>query len=136
LGTIQKRETHLGFMTRKFVTTFYEKGIHKTKKSEFLIPNIKCPMNKFIGIDTGKVCQYGLVVYTGVDLEVNTIIEKIIENKLISTSNKLIEGVIKDYLTFVKSCKIGDVIELDINTGSYHYKITELKIAVERPNLP
>jgi hypothetical protein len=136
LGTIQKRETHLGFMTRKFVTTFYEKGIHKTKKREFLIPNITCPMDKFIGIETGRVCQYGLVVYTGVDLEVSTIIEKVIENKLISSSNKEIESVIRNYLTFLKGCKIGDVIELDIKSAYYNYNITELKITVERPNLP
>jgi hypothetical protein len=123
-------------MTRKFLTTFYEKGIHKTKKNEFLIPNIKCFMDKFIGIETGRACQYGLVVYTGVDLEDSTIIEMIIENKLISTSNKVIEGVIKNYLTFVKSCKIGDVIELDITSGSYNYTVTELKITVERPNIP
>lgn len=66
-------------MAKKFVT-----GISKNGKDEFVVPHIFDKQNCFIGIETGKVYQEGIICYTGVDLTSAKVLDKIIENRNLS----------------------------------------------------
>ena len=123
-------------MTKKFLISFSEKGIRETRKNEFLVPNFLETNNKFIGTETGKNCQYGFVVYTGVDLNPDMVIEKLIKSKIISKDDPKIAETINNYLLFLKTCKIGDVIEIINEDGQYKYKITGLRPKVQTSKIP
>ena len=107
-------------MTRKFLVAFSEQGIRKTKKKEFLIPNLNQFDNYFIGIDTGEICQYGFVVYTGVELSPSIVTEKLVKNNIIKETTPEIENILFDYLQFVKTCKISEVLEIKYEIGRAH----------------
>jgi hypothetical protein len=123
-------------MTRKFIVSSLDNGIRKTNKNEFLIPNLNEPSNTFIGIESGKICQYGLVVYTGVDLDSNLVIERMIGNKILKVVDSQIAPSIEELLIFIKNCKVGDIIEVIPQSGKYEYKITGLKEKSATINLP
>jgi hypothetical protein len=115
-------------MTKKFLIAFSDKGLRKTKKKEFLIPDFIHFSNYFIGIETFKPCQYGFVVYTGVELTAKVVIEKLQKNKLLEQPTAEIENLIIDYLQFIKNCKIADVVEISYDSGRFTYKVTGLRM--------
>ena len=123
-------------MTKKFLIAFSDQGVRKTKKKEFLIPDLNQISNNFIGIETGKPCQYGLVVYTGVELTPSLVIEKLLGNKVIQQTNEAIEIILFDYLQFIKSCKIADVIEIKCDSGQFKYNKTGLRIDSGTSKIP
>jgi len=123
-------------MTKKFLIAFSDQGLRKTRKNEFLVPNPNQLDNLFIGIETGKICQYGLVVYTGEELDPNIIVRKLIENKIISKTNSSIDNILTEYLQFIKGCKIADVIEIKHESGKYIYSVTGLRMKSEISKIP
>jgi len=123
-------------MTRKFLVAFFEQGIRKTKKKEFLIPNLNQFDNYFIGIDTGEICQYGFVVYTGVELSPSMVIEKLLKNNIITETSPEIENTLMDYLQFIKNCKISEVLEIKYESGKYKYNVTGLRMKQKTSKIP
>lgn len=123
-------------MTKKFLIAFSDQGIRKTKKNEFLIPDLIRFSNNFIGIETSKSCQYGFVVYTGIELTTTKVIEKLLENKIIQQTNKEIENILFDYLQFIKSCKIADVIEIKYDSEQFTFKVTGLRMKLGTSKIP
>jgi hypothetical protein len=123
-------------MTKKFLIAFSDQGVRKTKRKEFLIPDLNQFSDNFIGIETGKACQYGLVVYTGVELTTNIVIEKLMQNKVIQLTNIEIENILFDYLQFIKSCKISDVLEIKYYSGQFTYSVTGLRMNLGISKIP
>jgi hypothetical protein len=123
-------------MTKKFLIAFSDQGIRKTRKNEFIVPNLDHLDNYFIGLESGKICQFGIVFYTGYDLDPNIIVQKLIKNKIVSQSSALIEKTLEEYLTFIKSCKISDVIGINIESDQYKYFVTGFKSKREISNIP
>jgi hypothetical protein len=123
-------------MTKKFLIAFSDQGVRKAKRKEFLIPDLNQFSDNFIGIETSKPCQYGLVVYTGVELTTNIVIEKLIQNKVIQQTNIEIENILFDYLQFIKSCKISDVLEIKYDSGQFTYSVTGLRMNLGISKIP
>ena len=123
-------------MTKKFLIAFPEQGIRKTKKNEFIIPNLKQLDNYFIGIESSRICQFGIVVYTGYELDPNVVVQKLLRNKIIPESNSLIEKTLEEYLAFIKKCKISDVIGINIESDQYKYFVTGFKSKKEISKIP
>ena len=62
-------------MTKKFIHTSKEVNGAKCK-SEFIIPDIFNANPKMIGLETGNTYKSGKIVYTGVNLSVNEVLQK------------------------------------------------------------
>ncbi|UXE67270.1 MAG: hypothetical protein KA713_09335 [Chryseotalea sp. WA131a] len=102
-------------MTKKFIHT--DKKINGQKcKSEFLIPDVFDDKSRLIGIKSKMVYDFGLVIYTGVDLDENKVLDKLADVTSLSTDEKdKYSQILKDYLSQIKDCKIGKVVTLDDN---------------------
>ena len=95
-------------MTKKFITGESEKG-----NSEFVIPDIFEGKDRFIGIESGKIYESGFICYTGVDLSVEKVIEKILENRNLNFLQKRrAKKVIDLYLKQIKMFKISNSVKL------------------------
>ncbi|WP_299326229.1 hypothetical protein [uncultured Maribacter sp.] len=95
-------------MTKKFITGESEKG-----SSEFVIPDIIEEKDRFIGIESGKIYESGLICYTGVELSVDKVIEKILENRSLNFIQKRrAKKVIDLYLKQIKTFKISNSVKL------------------------
>jgi hypothetical protein len=95
-------------MTKKFIKGESEKG-----SSEFVIPDIIEEKDRFIGIESGKIYESGLICYTGVELSVDTVIEKILENRSLNFIQKRrAKKVIDLYLKQIKTFKISNSVKV------------------------
>ena len=94
-----------------------DKGLNgKNSKGEFLIPDVFENKNRLIGIKSKKVYECGLVVYTGIDLDENKIVDKLPDIQSISSSDQQsCKDIFKSYLTQVKEMKIGKIVRLTDN---------------------
>jgi len=102
-------------MTKKFIHT--DKTIHDEKvKSEFLIPDIYNGTKSFIGLTSLNTYDYGMIVYTGVSLDVDKIFDKASKIKSISFFKKnRARKKLKNYLLELKKLKIGIHVTFDSN---------------------
>ena len=100
-------------MTKKFIHT--SKELNGTKcKSEFIIPDIFTGSPNLIGLETGRLYKAGHIVYTGVDLTVAEVLEKVEEQKKLGFfKRRKAKKSIEKYLRQIKDIKIGSVVTLN-----------------------
>ncbi|MBR07259.1 MAG: hypothetical protein CMP48_06185 [Rickettsiales bacterium] len=100
-------------MTKKFLHT--DPSINgKGAKSEFLIPDIYNRTTKLIGLETLNPYEFGLVIYTGVDLDTEEVFNRANNKKSISILKRnRCKKIIANYLEDIKNLKIGDVVLLN-----------------------
>ena len=109
-------------MTKKFVLN-REKVNGKKFKKEFIIPDIFSSNPNLIGIETGNQYNTGHIVYTGVNLTVDEVIERAEEFKKMSFwKRRKARKTIKKYLLQIKGAKIGTEVSL---TNKYELIKTE-----------
>ncbi len=99
-------------MTKKFIHT--DKDLHGSKVTdEFLIPDIIDFKAQFLGIESGKHYDSGLVVYTGMELTVEEVIERF-KSSLggIEYDSESLKNIISEYLVQIKGYKIGKVLTM------------------------
>lgn len=95
-------------MTKKFIT-----GESEQSSSEFVIPDIYDEKDRFIGIESGKIYESGLICYTGVDLNVDKLMKRILENRNLNFLQKRrAKKVIDLYLKQIKTFKISNSVKL------------------------
>lgn len=100
-------------MTKKFIHT--DKEIHGSKaRDEFLIPDIIDFKAQFLGLESGKFYDTGLVVYTGMELNVDEVIEQI-ESSTGGFEYDLesLKKIISEYLVQIKEFNVGKVLRMN-----------------------
>ncbi len=104
-------------MTKKFIQTNKSMNGPGVKK-EFLIPDIYGDSKCFIGIDTNNRYEFGLIVYTGAELDEEIVLARAIEKKSIGFfQRKNAKKRLKIYLAEIKSLKIDDTVRLSESIG-------------------
>lgn len=99
-------------MTKKFIHS--NKEINgKNSRIEFLIPDIFENRPRLIGLQSGKAYEFGMIVYTGVNLDGIKIIDKLTKHRVINEEQKeKYIDVLNQYLHQIKEIKIGKVVRL------------------------
>ncbi len=100
-----------------------------TRKGRFVIPSQDehC-LDAFTAIDGTGTASFACVSYTGRDLDANTLFARYIESGAkVHNVDKLLADL-DDYLTQVKSFKVGNVLGLQMNGAS-----AELYLVHKRP---
>jgi hypothetical protein len=114
-------------MTKKFLESYLDLKNKRARKREFIIPDIYNFTNNFIGIETRKEYSYGMICYTGVDLDSTIVIDRLIENKIITaTSTELIE-IIDSYLLDLKQYKISNILSITSENKRFKLNLSDLK---------
>ncbi|SFT40030.1 hypothetical protein SAMN05216474_0350 [Lishizhenia tianjinensis] len=111
-------------MTKKFVHSDKSaKG--QRDKNEFLIPDIFTKTSRLIGIDSGREYDYGLICYTGVDLDANVVFEKVTALKKISIlRHRGTKKLLTNYLERIKNIRISKSVAIDESFNLVEIKIT------------
>ena len=123
--------------TKKLLIAFIPEGLEHNKK-EFLLPVDIDGEYRFLGLSSGKLYEYGLVVMTGNYVTVNDVFKKLVElgNKIENVDETL--NSIAMYFELVNGFKISNVIriytEISSKTG-YGFEKTRHKIS-ERKKMP
>ena len=96
--------------TKKLLVPFDFKKPEK-RISGFLCPNFdNIQLNSFIQLDKSKEWQAGRVVFVGQDITKEDLFAKIVDSgRKIRSVNSLLQNL-EEYLTQIKSLKIGDII--------------------------
>lgn len=111
-------------MTRKFLHS-HKKPNGKKARNEFLIPDIFENTSRLIGIETGISYNYGLVCYTGVDLNADIVFDKATKyRKITILRRRAVKKMLTNYLAQIKEIKISKAVVIDDN-----YNLIEIKIA-------
>lgn len=93
-------------MTKKFVTA----------RNEFLIPDVFDFTNSLVGIETGKVYKEGLVVFTGVNLDKDVVMQRVLKHHSLGLFQKIrAKRIINNYLSQISEIKVGKKVKLDLN---------------------
>lgn len=102
-------------MTKKFIHT--DKAINgESAKNEFLILDIYDDTTNLIGLKTLNSYQFGKIVFTGVELDVNEVFKRANNKRKISLLKRSkAKAKIGKYLEQIKNLKIGDTIHIDIH---------------------
>lgn len=107
-------------MTKKFVRS------GKKAINEFIIPDIFENKSRLIGIKTGEIYNYGLICYTGVELDTEKVFAKATKERKIRLFSKAIKKkIIEYYLKQIKEIKIGKLVTLDANFNLIEIAISE-----------
>ena len=123
-------------MTKKFIESFLDSNHKRPRKREFVIPDILNFTNNFIGIETKKEYSYGMICYTGVDLDSKIITDRLIENQIIKSTDKNINELIDLYLIDLKQYKIADILTISYENGKFGLKLSYLKIKMNTSKIP
>jgi len=123
-------------MTKKFIESYLDSKHKRPRKREFVIPDILNFTNNFIGIETKKLYQYGTVCYTGVDLDTKIVTERLIENRIITSTDKIINEIIELYLIDLKQYKITDILSISYENKTFGLKQSDLKREIKTSNIP
>jgi len=101
-----------------------------------VIPDILNFTNSFIGIDTKKEYSYGMVCYTGVDLDTKTVTDRLVENQIIASTDKVVNEIIELYLIDLKQYKIADILSVSYANKTFGLKLSDLKIKMKTSKIP
>jgi hypothetical protein len=123
-------------MTKKFIESYLDTNQKRPRKREFVIPDILNFTNSFIGIDTKKEYSYGMVCYTGVDLDIKTVTDRLVENQIITSTDKVINEIIELYLIDLKQYKIADILSVSYANKTFGLKLSDLKIKMKTSKIP
>jgi len=123
-------------MTKKFIESYLDFNQKRPRKREFVIPDILNFTNSFIGIDTKKEYSYGMVCYTGVDLDTKTVTDRLVENQIITSTDKVINEIIELYLIDLKQYKIADILSVSYANKTFGLKLSDLKIKLKTSKIP
>ena len=123
-------------MTKKFIESYLDSNQKRPRKREFVIPDVLNFTNTFIGIETKKEYLYGMICYTGVDLDSKIVTDRLIENQVITTSNKNINEIIDLYLTDLKQYKIADILTISYENEKFRLRLSDLKIKMNTSKIP
>lgn len=123
-------------MTKKFIESYLDINNKRTRKREFVIPDILNFTNNFIGIETMKEYSYGMICYTGVDLDSKIVTDRLIENQIIKSIDKNINELIDLYLIDLKQYKIADILTVNHEKGKFVLKLSDLKIKMNTSKIP
>lgn len=103
-------------MTKKFIHSD-ELIEGQPVKEEHLIPDIFTKTNYFLGIESFEKYERGLIVYTGTELSVSKVLDRLRKKKSLSLIKRLRARVIlKKYLSQIKQLKVGD----NVNFSSFN----------------
>ena len=114
-------------MTKKFIESYLVSNHKKTQKREFVIPDVLNFTNNFIGIETKKEYSFGMICYTGVDLDSKIITDRLIKNQLIKSYDKNINKFIDSYLIDLKQYKISNKVTISYENGKFELKLSDIK---------
>lgn len=123
-------------MTKKFLEAYLEKNNKRTRKKEFIIPDIFNLQNSFIGIETKKEYSHGIICFTGVDLDSKTVIDRLIENKIIQKTQNDYIATIDKYLTDLKEFKISNIITIEYVDNNFRLLKSDMKRRIIKTKLP
>lgn len=123
-------------MTKKFIESYLDSNHKKPRKREFVIPDILNFTNNFIGIETKKLYSYGTVCYTGVDLDTKIVTDRLIENQIITSTDKIINEIIDLYLIDLKQYKIADILSISYENKAFGLKLSDLKREIITSKIP
>ncbi len=123
-------------MTKKFLEAYLDKNNKRTRKREFIIPDIFNLQNSFIGIETKNEYSPGIVCFTGVDLDTRTVIDRLIENKIIQKTQNDYIAIIDKYLTDLKECKISNIITIEYIDNNFSLIKSDIKRRTIKNKLP
>ena len=123
-------------MTKKFLEAYLDKNNRRTRKREFIIPDIFNLRNSFIGIETKNEYSHGIVCFTGVDLDSRTVIDRLIENKIIQKAQNDYVAIIDKYLTDLKDCKISNIITIEYIDNNFSLIKSDIKRRIIKNKLP
>lgn len=123
-------------MTKKFIESYLDSNNKRPRKREFVIPDILDFTDNFIGIETKKLYPYGMVCYTGVDIDATIVTERLIENRIITSTDKIINEIIELYLIDLKQYKIADILSISYENKKFGLKLSDLKREIKTSKIP
>ncbi|MGQ1946691.1 hypothetical protein ACT3CD_06270 [Geofilum sp. OHC36d9] len=123
-------------MTKKFLEAYLDKKNKRTRKREFIIPDIFNLQNSFIGIETKKEYSHGIICFTGVVLDSKTVIDRLIENKIIQKTQNDYIATIDKYLTDLKDFKISNIITIEYIDNNFRLIKSDMKRRIIKNKLP
>lgn len=123
-------------MTKKFIESYLDTNQKRARKREFVIPDILNFTNNFIGIETSKVYSYGMVCYTGVDLNTRIVTDRLIENQIITSTGEITNEIIDLYLIDLKQFKIADILSISYENKKFGLKLSDLKREIKTSKIP
>lgn len=100
-----------------------------TRLGEFLVPLINAESgDTFVGIDSGKVAEFGAVSYTGKDLVAQTLFARYVDSgaKIPDVDGTL--DCFDEYLRQIKTFKVGNVLGIRYADAKF-----DLYLAHNRP---
>jgi len=98
-------------MTKKFIST-PETINGKKIEREFLIPDVFENRDKFVGIESKKTFDTGVVVFTGVDLDEDEVLQRLqVYHSIDSSQKDTYKDTFRKYLTQIKEIKVGCIVE-------------------------
>lgn len=105
-------------------------GDFETKSNEFLIPDF-FNSSGFLGLESGKIYKFGLVVYIGKDINENDVFAKLMDSGQKIPDVKKTLSRIAIYLGELKKFKIGNVLSIAFDESSNKFQLVK---EVNSPN--
>jgi len=123
-------------MSKKFISALLDKKSKNTKTKEFVIPNILDDEVCFVGLKTGRKYSVGCVVYTGLDITLEMILEKIYEGNIKNVVTEVDKEILSKYLFEVQDFKISKAIEIVEKGGNFKLIKSDHSLDIKKPKIP
>ena len=125
-------------MTKKLLVSF-DPNRPEAKSGDFLAPVCDGERPRFLGLESGKLHDYGLVVFVHREVTVNDVFARLVDTgrKIDSADRVLAE--LGAYLEMFRDYRIGDVLELRATPGGsvgFTLSKTDMKARGPRTKLP
>ena len=119
----------------KFFNFFKNKDLASTKKllveydsdnpnnesSEFLAVGHKDKKLSLIGLKTGRVFMFGLLVYIGKDVTKQDLLEKLDRLQAKETNFVFSDNLLNQYIQTIQDFKIGNKLSLEVKDDSFKF---------------
>ena len=85
---------------------------------QFLLPNFNKASDSFLNIKNSKNVSFGMVVYIGVEVSSEEILNRYLDNNSLEYENESYITIIDDYLNQINNFKIGNVLSVKYDNSN------------------
>ncbi len=100
-------------------------GKFKSKSKEFIIPFTGGDREGFVGIESGKAAQYGLITYIGKDVTVNDIFAKLVDSGQKISNVEASIALFSDFIEQIQQFKVGNIIGISYSKEGIGFKLVK-----------
>ena len=126
-------------MTTKKLLVAFDPKRPQVESSDFLVPAWEEETPCLLGLKSGKLHDYGLVVFLGRDVTVNDLFAKLVDTGREVENVDRIVAELGAYLGMVKERRIGEVLSVEATPGEaigFALRKTDVKASSAGKKLP